>query len=456
MAKCSIESTDNKPSQQAEGSSTSVWQNFYRESPNASIVEKQSDSSEVPSADIEEDGSINFEPSPIGERVRGIKEAGGKGLGDAGEEPSPETETTGSDCKNEVLLVEEEYQKLADEQQLEVRKIRNGCENEYQFYTEIDGVQQTVLETSDSPNAIKDQLRIKQDEFLNRIEQAYNVDVAETGETTKSYDEKRDITLVTPTVGELNALDLALRNSVPDTDTVSGKPLRIAITEKDQDFGVLGVARDDKEIVMDYAGNLSYLKEVIVHEVSHIGQVERYAEQGDQTYGEALGWSKVDGEWLMRGSDGSYWKNVPQDNNEPDKWMRTDANGNPADENGVRTDAWWNPYDHGESSAQFISNDAMFHRAKVRPFSDYIANPDEMGAAMITPFRNNRNQRAELYKVSTETYDIAKQLDQQQIDAQYGTENGQPRLIRNPDGILVLNNEENRQIVIDYERGLAG
>jgi hypothetical protein len=78
-----------------------------------------------------------------------------------------------------------------------------------------------------------------------------------------------------------------------------------------------------------------------------------------------------------------------------------------------------------------------------------------MGAAMLTPFRDNRELRTKLYKVSADSYAVAKDLDQYQINAAFGTQpDGQPKFIRNPDGIVVENNDNNRRVVDEFEKKL--
>ena len=349
-----------------------------------------------------------------------------------------------------------DYAKVAKNQQVEVRVKNENDRTQYEFYTKIDGKDAVVLSSNQSPETVERQLKQAQQAKLDELEKTYGVDIADDGETTKSINEKKDLPVTKPTVGELAAIEDALLHSVPDTKTTTGNPLRIVVGDETKswkdDFGGGGVRRGD-EIVIAYQTSLSYLKEVGVHELAHVGQNQREKTAGYESYAVELGWAKAGDDWLLKGKDGSFWQNTGRDG----LWIRTDSDGNPADSNGNRVDNKWNPFDHGEDTnrVQTKKDTEVREIALVKPYSTYFGNPHEMGAAMLTPFRDNRELRAALYKVSADSYQVAKNLDQYQIDFAYGKQSdGQPKYIRNPDGIVAENNEENRIILKEFEDSL--
>ncbi len=349
---------------------------------------------------------------------------------------------------------DQRYQQLANAQEIQVRALSSGSNTQYEFYTTIDGSERTVLQTDQQVEIAEKQLKQIQNDKVQEIEKAYGVDIGKDGEKTKSVDQSKDLPVTTPTIGESSAIEEALLHSVPDTTTTDGKPLRIVVGDKSwgSDFGAGGVKRDD-EIVFAYSDSISYLKEVGVHELAHIGQAHREKDTGYDGYATELGWVNVKDDWLLRGKDESFWQNTGRDG----LWIRTDADGNPADVNGKRVDNPFNPFDHGEDSNRVEKkNDAEVREiAVVKPYSTYFGNPHEMGAAMLTPFRDNRELRTKLYKVSADSYAVAKDLDQYQINAAFGTQpDGQPKFIRNPDGIVVENNDNNRRVVDEFEKKL--
>lgn len=350
--------------------------------------------------------------------------------------------------------IEDPYQKLADKQEIQVRSVEINGAAQHEFYAKIDGKAQVLLQTKQAPEIAEKQLRQLQDAKVKDLEKTYNLDIGKDGETTKSVDEKKDLAVTTPTLGESSAIEQAILHSIPDIKTTDGKPLRIVVGDKSwgSEFGAGGVKRND-EIVFAYSDNISYLKEVGVHELAHIGQAQREKASGYDGYAIELGWVKAGEDWLLRGKDGSYWQNTGKNG----IWIRTDERGNPADSSGKRTDNPLNPFDHGENSGRVqTKNDAEVREiALVKPYSTYFGNPHEMGAAMLTPYRDNRELRAKLYNVSADSYAIAKDLDQYQINSAMGTEaDGQAKYIRNPDGIVVQNTAENRQVIEQFEKSL--
>lgn len=350
--------------------------------------------------------------------------------------------------------VPSQYRVLANEQQLQVRARTVDGKTKYEFYT---GNEQVVLASEQPPQVVQEQLKKAQEEKVKELEETYHVDFAEDGE--KLDNNNQTTTMTTPTLGELNAVEQALRRSVADLDTRSGEPLKIFIGDKGQDITKdAGNAFPNGSILMVYNDNLTELTSTTVHELAHVGQLEQF-ENFDMSpeYADRLGWTKLDDEFLLRDKDGGLWKRVPgnsddeNETNDRDTWMRVDSEGNPANSKGERTDKWWNPFDSGEDSAQVVSQNTMIGMMEVTPATDYIKNPIEMSADLLTEFRNNSSSRKGINEESPDTYELAKQLDQEQINSEFGMENGEPRMIRDEDGILVPNTPESRQLIADWE-----
>lgn len=350
-----------------------------------------------------------------------------------------------------------EYKKLADKHQLDLEAVKTDGKTEWVFSAKINGDKHIVLKTDEAPAQVDKDLLSVQDKMVNGLEKTFGVKIARDGETVSigSGKNERQVPVTTPTVGELVSLEQGLLRSAPDTETVSGKPLRLVIGDKDQDIGknIVGFFVNE-QVVIANSKNLSYMTEVAIHELHHVGQSELYAKPGAEVkYAEKLGWVRAGDSWLMRGKDGSFWQNTGKD----DLWIRTDRDGNPADQNGKRVDNPVNPFDHGEKNdrLQLKKTSEVREIAVVKPYSDYCGNPTEMGAALLTPFRDGHELRAKLYAVSADSYQIAKEVDQKQIDDEFGLDaKGEAKLIRSPDGILVDNTEENRRQIREFEKGL--
>lgn len=380
---------------------------------------------------------------------------------DTGENDGPDTNNPTS-APGEPVEVEvpPEYRVIANEQQLEVRARAVDGKTQYEFFTNINDNEEVMLATDKPPQAVREELARSQDEKLKILEETYRVDIAQDGDVLDNNNQK--IVMTTPTLGELSALEQGLVRSAANLDTRSGEPLKIYVGDKGQDIAdVAGQAKTDGTILMAYNDDLSNLARVTIHEMAHVGQLEQFENFAvSDDYANRLGWTRIGDEFVIRDKDGGLWKRVPgneddaNETNDADTWMRVNEEGYPADAEGNRADAWWNPFDTGEEDAQVISQDSMIDRMEVTPATNYIKEPIEMGADLVTEFRRSSDARGNVYRLSPSTYDLAKQMDQEQIDAQFGTDNGEPKLIRNPDGILVPNSPQSRQMIADWEATL--
>jgi hypothetical protein len=183
---------------------------------------------------------------------------------------------------------------------------------------------------------------------------------------------------------------------------------------------------------------------VFMHELAHNGQHRLYGD--DETfrtaYAAQFGFVKVGDDWLLQTKDGGYFKSLPGEGGVGSSgWVRTDKDGNPVDENG-------NPSDN----PQKITNEEARDIALVTPTTGYFPNPAEAGAEATSKYRGGEESRAEFLASNPDTYAVIKQLDQLDINKTYGLDaNGQPKCIRNPDGLLVPNTPENQAAVEQFE-----
>lgn len=417
----------------------------------------------LPTVRIESDNSMNFGCIPANKQIGDehsklpIGQASGdfvQGLGQGMERLARKT-----------LEPEPAVVKVAREHQLEAdaMSINGKIVNRY-YHVGPDGERNLVLKTDLPPERASEQIDQWKESKLKELEQTFNVRISREGETDvygrgwpwSSYETR------TPFAGEVATLEEALLRSVPDTETFSGKPLKITyLTHPVPEDGVEAFARGE-EIVLSPNPSRSTL----IHELAHIGQQEVShdwvpggfeSETGSDNilreFADKMGWKASSNGWIIEDKEGNYWKAVKWPGED---WVRTDANGNPADSNGRRTDNPWNPFDHGEDTAQHRSGMEIMENAKVSPVSSYFPNPAEMWAEMASEFRNGEISRQEFYNRSVESYQLTKELDQRQINSEFGTrDDGQPNKIRLPNGIVVENTSENRTTVDTFERTIS-
>lgn len=183
------------------------------------------------------------------------------------------------------------------------------------------------------------------------------------------------------------------------------------------------------------------LEGTLLHEFVHHEQGQRYGNNtewgGKYSTPEArelagrLGWDYNPGlnEHLLRDKDGGQWR---YDENR-DNWFKY----------------------KGENNSERLTNQQMKERALIKPISDYFPYPYEHHAEGLAMFRMGVGEdpkggdRQTLAQRSPELYKIIKQYDQEAIDFKHG---GNPREIRNLNGHLVPNNEENRRRILEAER----
>lgn len=158
-----------------------------------------------------------------------------------------------------------------------------------------------------------------------------------------------------------------------------------------------------------------------------------------------LGFRQVNGFWVMEGKDGNLYQYMPPEGpNQPERWMRVNEQWKPLDASGNPTTM---------SKADFRTNEQMRQIARITPPSDYFRQPHEVYAEGLQLLRTNAASRTTLLQNSPEVYEIVKRKDQEAINNQYPPgADGQPVMIRHPNGSLVPNNGANRAVVAAFER----
>ncbi|CAN5444254.1 hypothetical protein BH10CYA1_BH10CYA1_44300 [soil metagenome] len=315
----------------------------------------------------------------------------------------------------------------------------------YEYSIETNGERVTLL-VSDGPAEL-DQIKLQQmhDEKLNAVEDDYGVRFGRDGETTDVDGDQ--IPLITPDLGQIYGVEASLARSQPDVVTKDGKPLEIDFTAEQGNNPNKGGFADGQRVVIEPNGGddtPDQVMRVFMHELAHNGQHRLYSddETFQTSYAAKFGFVKVGDDWLLQTKDGCYFKSSPGEGGVGSSgWERTDKDGNTVDENG-----------HLSNHPQTISNEEARNLALVKPASGYFPNPAEAGAEATSMFRGGEKSRAAFLTGNPDTYAVIKQLDQLDINKTYGLDaNGQPKLIRSADGLIVPNTAENQAAVKQFE-----
>ena len=162
-----------------------------------------------------------------------------------------------------------------------------------------------------------------------------------------------------------------------------------------------------------------------------------------------LGWTVSTDEsyWLLKGSKAEFFR-LTNDGLSSDKgWIRCNEKGDPLDEDGKPVaDA---------SAAPHLTNSEVRQRALIRPATNYFTAPDEMLADSLMLFRVGEVGRKELIKSGRPLYDVVKDIDQAEIDSRFGkSADGSSEKVRMPNGILVDNDDDSRQLISAFDRSL--
>lgn len=329
------------------------------------------------------------------------------------------------------------------------RTVENG-KFVYQYSVEVNGEIIQLCTGSGDATADSAKLLEMRDQKLTDVEQEYNVKIGRDGETTDVDGEP--VPLKTPNLGQMYGVEASVQRSVPDVVREDGKPVEIDFTARQGKNPNKGGFADGSRVVIEPNGGQTtpdQVMRVFMHELAHNGQFRLYGDDKtyETSYAAQLGYVKAGDTWLLVTKDGRYFKSIPNEGGVGSSgWARTDKDGNPLDANG-------NP----SVNPQTITNEEAADLALVKPATGYFPNPAEAGAEATAKFRGGDDSRAELLVTNPELYEVIKKLDQLDINKTYGLdESGQPKFIRNADGLIVPNTPENRAEVKQFEdSGLA-
>ncbi len=164
---------------------------------------------------------------------------------------------------------------------------------------------------------------------------------------------------------------------------------------------------------------------------------------------EKLGWttSTDSSYWLLKGNSGEFFR-LTNDGLSSDKgWIRCDQKGAALANDGKPV--------ADPSAAPHLTNTEVRQRALVRPPTDYFTAPDEMLADSLMLLRVGEDGRKELIKSGSEVYNVIKDFDQAEIDLRFGkSADGNSKKVRLPNGNLVDNNDDSRQVISSFDKSL--
>lgn len=263
---------------------------------------------------------------------------------------------------------------------------------------------------------------------VNEIQQRHNVRIApaDLSYTSAGRDGAALMTRQ-PTYLELDALDRALSRNPRDTDD----GLNIAFLRDTPDSRRTGawgryVSPGNLVEIYDlhnYGRGRNGIEGVIEHELAHHEQSEAARRGGrdraslDLLY-QNMGWDNG----RIRDLDNNLWTYDFENRN----WTAT-IDGEPAT----------------------ISSSEMRERARVRPPSNYFTSSWEMHAEAVMAFRTDRQN---LMNDNPQLYSMIRDWDQDQLDRRYGSNaDGTPRMIRDIDGTVISNTQENRRRIRNEE-----
>jgi hypothetical protein len=344
---------------------------------------------------------------------------------------------------------EREADKVADQYGADVSVHEKNGKMVYDYsYKDQSGKRHELFSTTDNPCEANTRLEQMQREKITETECKYQVDISRNGERRKisDGDNTGSREMRAPTFGELDSLNEALRTSEPSNKTSDGKPLKISYANEniENNDAVSAYRSDNDGLVIDKDKKAD--ANVMRHELAHQGddRVRPDGSSAQQDYYNELGWTKTENDdWALRTKDGKlYHQDEPGG-----EWTRVNKEGNEVDANGNEFHWYTN-----NVKRDHISNDEMKERAEVTPETWYFPTPKEMHADAMRDFRAGGQQRTEMQLTNPQLYGIAKQADQQEITAAYGTNSsGEPLKIRAYDGSIVDNTAANRAEIASEE-----
>ncbi len=315
--------------------------------------------------------------------------------------------------------------------------------------------------------------RMREQIFIDRrmqeIEQRYNVRFARPGETmsrSQPFGHTDTFTARQPTVRELDGIEASLHSQGPRTD---GQPPTRIFIASGQNHELGGYNPHNNTVVLFMGGrdnlpatvrdgraqgNRDGSSTLSVEEImSHALHYRTQGQSGqDQTsFANDLGFVSRPGAFGSRyqllGRDGFTYEphRSVVDGKPVTSWRRTDSQGRYVDGAGKPVDL--------PDQAHTLSNEQMRQNSVHRPASEHFDTPQDFLAGLSVAYSAGGTSRAELLAQNPTLYAFIKNQDQADINRRYGVgTDGQPNMIRLPDGSIVRNTAAIRAQIEDFER----
>lgn len=349
-----------------------------------------------------------------------------------------------------------------------------------------DGQKQEIVSSkSDNPRDIERQLRKWQDDKLKELEREYPIKISRDGQSEKIFDYTpsksilgrlaenvmdatgikdapdnpfgENVQMKTPRVDELVGLEMALKRSAASVRTEDDRGTKVLFPTEDtreKAAAYYSSRHGEKDVVVfdPSSEGAVYTRGVALHEWFHNSQAVASAEdnQSINKFYADLGFRNQQGQWQIRGRDGKYYAQAP-DQDVSGQWTRVDDQGRPLKADGSLAASWL------DNGADRHTNSEMRNMAAVRPASDYFPSPIEGSADAIRSLRDSQKSRQDLLEADCSTYMSAKIYDQRELDrsSRFGKNpDGTSKYIRLPDSSIALNTASNRKLVADFEKSV--
>ncbi|CAN5528426.1 hypothetical protein BH10CYA1_BH10CYA1_32590 [soil metagenome] len=344
---------------------------------------------------------------------------------------------------------------------------------QYKFFLNANGERKELFTggaNSEGLEQANTELQKLVDDKKRYLEEKFNVRFGQAGEPYSDFLTKlesvnsaspKEYKTIEPELYQLVGLEEALKRSEP---TVKSLTVPITIYFVDKSPGATGfyggwnaaspyiafyspeirdVATQKDAAANGNATNESDFESLAIHEIAHATQYRSILNSLDYSQYDEMGWvpcnNVIDkakgGGWLIKTSNGEFYKR--EDSGD---WTRTTENGTLLND---------------EQGQPVVKNSAQIREmAVVRPISDYFDNPREMQADSLMAYRAGRDWQKKLYDESPALYKMTKKWDQQELDEYYGLDKqGNSKRIRNFDGDIVENTEENRKNTLEHGAG---
>ena len=316
----------------------------------------------------------------------------------------------------------------------------------------------------DTTRDLESQINALIETKLDQMEKQYNVHFSRAGEeVTKPFHTHADgsktfvegahiLTARQPSLDEIHGIENALQVSKP---TLDGPTLQVCFLSE---YIRPGGAKDaeyftemnGKPAIAFYSANsvVTHPRRLALHELAHHSQYKSGLLNEAHNLNETelssdLGWKKsrgTDRDWLLEGIGTDFYKFGGDDT-----WILCNSEGQATDEQGQ-------PVEHQDEV--ILSSKRVRERAMFVPPTEYFNNAVEEHAEALTCFRRSVAEREELYRSSPRLYNVAKELDQREIDQYARRHFGNDGAIRLPDGRIERKSAETELAVASFERTL--